>query len=72
MSTRPPSLAVGTTTFHQHIFARSSTRSSGTVMVENHFTAWRDLGSDLGSFSYQLIAVEGWGGEGANTRTVTN
>jgi len=62
----------GTTTFQQFISVRSSTRTSGTVTVENHFNAWRSLGMDLGTLNYQVIAVEGWGGEGAVTQTVSN
>jgi len=62
----------GTATFNQYISVRSSTRTSGTVTVENHFKEWAALGLDLGTFNYQVIAVEGWGGEGAAAQTVSN
>jgi endo-1,4-beta-xylanase len=49
----------GTSTFNQYISVRQSQRSSGTVTVENHFQAWANLGMDLGSLSYQVVAAEG-------------
>jgi endo-1,4-beta-xylanase len=61
----------GTSTFNQYISVRQSPRTSGTVTLENHFQAWANLGLNLGSFSYQVIAVEGWGGTGAATQTVS-
>ncbi|ATZ57598.1 hypothetical protein BCIN_15g01600 [Botrytis cinerea B05.10] len=62
---------VGTATFNQYISVRSSPRKSGTVTVENHFQAWAALGMNLGTLNYQVLAVEGWGGEGAATQTVS-
>ncbi|CAD6452185.1 6c63236e-7929-451c-91c7-58f1ad43d71f [Sclerotinia trifoliorum] len=62
---------VGTATFNQYISVRSSPRKSGTVTVENHFKAWAALGMKLGTLNYQVLAVEGWGGEGAATQTVS-
>jgi endo-1,4-beta-xylanase len=62
----------GTSTFNQYISVRSSKRSSGTVTVENHFTKWKALGLNLGTLNYQVIAVEGWGGSGTATQTVSN
>ncbi|KIM95869.1 glycoside hydrolase family 11 protein [Oidiodendron maius Zn] len=62
----------GVSTFNQYISVRSSKRSSGTVTVDNHFNKWGSLGMSLGSLSYQVIAVEGWGGEGIATQTVSN
>ena len=61
----------GTSTFNQYISVRESPRTSGTVTVANHFNAWADLGLDLGSLSYQIVAVEGWGGEGEAAQTVS-
>jgi endo-1,4-beta-xylanase len=63
---------VGTATFNQYISVRSSARQSGTVTVENHFKAWASLGLNLGSLNYQIVAVEGWGGEGEAAQNVSN
>jgi endo-1,4-beta-xylanase len=42
------------------------------VTVENHFNAWKSLGLNLGTFNYQVIAIEGWGGSGSASQTVSN
>lgn len=63
---------VGTATFNQYISIRSSPRSSGTVTIENHFNEWASLGLDLGTFNYQVIAVEGWSSSGSASQTVSN
>jgi endo-1,4-beta-xylanase len=63
---------LGTSTFNQYISVRESPRTEGTVTVQNHFTAWADLGMDLGSLNYQVIAVEGWGGSGSASYAVNN
>lgn len=68
--TNEPSI-LGTSTFNQYISVRSSKRASGTVTVANHFNAWASLGMSLGTLSYQIVAVEGWGGEGIATQTVS-
>ncbi|KAL7928931.1 glycoside hydrolase family 11 protein [Trichoderma chlorosporum] len=62
----------GTTTFNQYISVRNSPRTSGTVTVENHFNAWASHGLNLGSLNYQVIAIEGWGGSGSGSQTVSN
>jgi len=54
--TNEPSI-LGTSTFQQFISVRSSKRSSGTVTVANHFNAWAELGMNLGTLNYQVIAV---------------
>ncbi|THV53806.1 hypothetical protein BGAL_0041g00130 [Botrytis galanthina] len=41
------------------------------VTVDDHFQAWAALGMDLGNLNYQILAVEGWGGEGAAMQTVS-
>jgi endo-1,4-beta-xylanase len=61
----------GTSTFNQYISVRQSPRQSGTVTVANHFEAWAKLGLNLGTLSYQILAVEGWGGEGEAAQTVS-
>lgn len=62
----------GTSTFNQYISIRDSSRVSGTITVENHFKAWADLGMDLGTLNYQVIAVESWDGSGTCYQTVSN
>ncbi|RFU23925.1 hypothetical protein B7463_g12413, partial [Scytalidium lignicola] len=62
---------VGTATFNQYISVRSSKRTSDTVTLENHFQAWASLGLQLGTFNYQVIAVEGWGGSGSSQQSVS-
>ena len=62
----------GTATFNQYISIRDSTRVSGTITVENHFTAWADLGLGLGTLNFQVIAVESWDGSGNCYQTVAN
>jgi endo-1,4-beta-xylanase len=63
---------VGTATFNQYISVRSSPRSSGTVTIQNHFLAWYGADLKLGTLNYQVIAVEGWGGEGSAAQSVSN
>lgn len=63
---------VGTATFNQYISIRDSPRTSGTVTVENHFQQWESLGMTLGTFNYQVIAVEGWSGSGSAQQSVSN
>ncbi|KAF8203493.1 beta-1,4-xylanase from Chaetomium Thermophilum complexed with methyl Thioxylopentoside [Mycena galopus ATCC 62051] len=62
---------VGTTTFNQYINVRASGRTSGTVTVANHVTAWAKLGLNLGDLNYQIMAVEGLSGSGQATITVS-
>ena len=61
---------VGTATFNQYISVRSSPRTSGTVTLENQFQAWAALGMNLGTFNYQVVAVEGWSGSGSAQQSV--
>jgi len=62
----------GTSTFNQYISVRSSGTTSGTVTVENHFKAWAALGMTLGTFNFQVIAVESWSGSGSAQQSVSN
>lgn len=61
----------GTSTFNQYISVRQSPRQSGTVTISNHFQAWAKLGMNLGSLKYQVVAVEGWGGQGEAAQSVS-
>ncbi|KIM99870.1 glycoside hydrolase family 11 protein [Oidiodendron maius Zn] len=62
----------GTSTFNQYISIRDSSSISGTVTVENHFNAWKNVGMDLGTLNFQVIAVESWDGSGNCYQTVAN
>ncbi|PNP50000.1 hypothetical protein THARTR1_09331 [Trichoderma harzianum] len=62
----------GTATFNQYISVRNSPRTSGTVTVQNHFNAWASHGMNLGSMNYQVVAIEGWGGSGSASQSVSN
>ncbi|EEA21534.1 hypothetical protein TMatcc_009047 [Talaromyces marneffei ATCC 18224] len=69
--TNEPSI-VGTATFNQYISIRSSTRTSGTVTIQNHFQEWASLGMNLGTMNYQVMAVEGWSSSGSASQSVSN
>jgi len=60
----------GTAPFYQYYSVRSSQRTSGIVTVENHFNAWKRLGLELGTYNYQIVAVEASGGAGSASLTV--
>ncbi|CAK7237542.1 hypothetical protein SBRCBS47491_010012 [Sporothrix bragantina] len=63
-----PSIA-GTTTFTQYISQRRDSRpGSGTITTKNHFDAWAGLGLKLGTMDYQVLATEGWGNAGGNSK----
>ncbi|KAG7294646.1 hypothetical protein NEMBOFW57_004723 [Staphylotrichum longicolle] len=60
---------VGTSTFWQYISNRVDKRpGSGTVTMANHFEAWKKAGLNLGSHDYQVLATEGWGNAGGNSK----
>jgi len=69
--TNQPSIQ-GTSTFQQFISINSACKTSGTISVENHFNAWKNLGMNMGQLNFQVIAVESWSGSGSATQSVTN
>ncbi|KAL2686914.1 hypothetical protein Neosp_004457 [[Neocosmospora] mangrovei] len=68
--TNAPSIE-GTRTFQQYWSVRRSKRSSGSVNTGAHFNAWSNVGLKLGSFDYQILAVEGYYSSGSATMTVS-
>lgn len=68
--TNQPSIQ-GTSTFQQYISIRNSPRTSGTVTLANHISAWASHGMQLGTMNYQVISVESWSGSGSASQKVT-
>ncbi len=56
----------GTATFWQYLdnWGGSSTGSNHAITMGNHINNWRNAGGQgFGSFNYQILALEAWGGK---------
>jgi len=56
---------IGTATFWQYLdnWGGTSTGSNHTVTMSNHINNWRSRGGQgFGSYNYQILALEAWGG----------
>ncbi len=61
----------GNTTFWQYWSVRTSKRTSGTITVEPHFSAWEQFGLQMGSFYEVSLVIEGYHSSGNADVTVS-
>ncbi len=54
----------GTATFEQYLdnWGGSSTGSNHSVTTANHFNHWNSIGMHMGTFNYQILGTESFGG----------
>jgi endo-1,4-beta-xylanase len=58
----------GTATFEQYLdnWGGSSTGSNHVVTTANHFNHWNNIGMHMGTFNYQILGTESFGGRSGN------
>lgn len=61
--TNQPSIK-GTATFQQYWSVRTSKRTSGTISVSDHFTAWESKGMKMGKMYEVAFTIEGYQSSG--------